>query len=122
MEGMIVPAVVISKVPWIDARSAAEVAAVANTPPLAGTSDAVPEVAVVPPTATVPREPKSCIDILPKMAEPAPFRSNFAEPLVVDIEVISSEQVKRYVPTASDRAPLVDQLKSLCAVVTELSV
>jgi hypothetical protein len=30
MEGMIVPAVVISKVPWIEARSAADVAAVGS--------------------------------------------------------------------------------------------
>ena len=37
---MIVPAVVISNVPWIEARRAAEVAAVAKTPPLAGTSEA----------------------------------------------------------------------------------
>ena len=95
MEGMIEPAVVISKVPWIDARRAAEVATDAKAPPLVGTSEAVPEVAVVPPTATVPREPKSCIDILPKTAEPPPFRSNLAEPLVADIEVSSSEQEKR---------------------------
>ena len=92
---MIVPAVVISKVPWIDARSAAEVATDASAPPLVGTSDAVPDVAVVPPTATVPREPKSCIDILPKIADPAPFRSNLADPLVDDIEVSSSEQENR---------------------------
>ena len=90
-----VPAVVISKVPWIDARRAADVATDARAPPLAGTSDAVPDVAVVPPTATVPRDPKSCIDILPKIAEPAPFRSNLADPLVVDIEVSNSEQVNR---------------------------
>ena len=47
---MIVPAVVISKVPWIEARSAAEVAAVASAAALAGTAEAVPDVAVVPPT------------------------------------------------------------------------
>jgi len=40
----------------------------------------------------VPREPKPCIDILPNTAEHAPFRSNFAEPLVVDIEAMRSKQ------------------------------
>lgn len=66
----------------------------AKTPPPVGTSDAVPVVSVVPPTAAEPREPKSCIDILPKSTEPAPFRSNFAEPLVANIEVRSKEQEK----------------------------
>ena len=61
IDGMIVPAVVISKVPWIEARSAAELLRVARVPPLDGTSEAVPDRAVVPPTATVPRAPKSCI-------------------------------------------------------------
>ena len=82
---------------------------------------AVPDRAVTPPTATVPGEPKSCIDIFPNTAVPAPFRSNFADPLVVDIEVNSSEQENRYVPAASESAPLVDQLNSFCTDVALVS-